>query len=112
MFPLVTLTLVSNVVMLSYCSTDMPFKRRRYVRQLYSNGGNKLASATSILSASGEEKTCSKTFLVIVFTGDSACDSRLAGAGHAVQPEDAPFVTPISPSLNLVENVHSGILEA
>jgi hypothetical protein len=84
----------------------------RHMRQLNSNGGKEHASVTSILHASREEKTCSKTFPVIVFLGDSAGDSGLSGAGHAVQPEDAPFVTPISPSPNLVENVDSSILEA
>ena len=80
--------------------------------QLNSNGGKEHASVTSILHASREEKTCSKALPVIVFLGDSAGDSGLSGAGHAVQPEDAPFVTPISPCLYLVEDVDSGVGEA
>ena len=82
------------------------------MRQLNSNGGKELASVTSILHASREEKTCSKTFPVVVFLGDSAGYSGLSGAGHAIQPEDAPFVAPISPCLNLVKNVDSSVLEA
>jgi hypothetical protein len=80
--------------------------------QLDSNGGKEYASVTSILHASREEKTCSKTFPIVVFLSDSAGDCGLSGAGHAVQPEDALFVTPISPCPNLVENVDSSILEA
>jgi hypothetical protein len=78
------------------------------MRQLNSDGGKEHASVTSILHASREEKTCSKTFPVVVFLGDSG----LSGAGHAVQPEDALFVTPISPCPNLVENVDSSALKA
>ena len=67
---------------------------------------------TDISPASGEEETRSKTYFVIVFAGDRAGDGGLSSAGHAVQPEDAPLVMPISPCHYLLEDVDSGVREA
>jgi hypothetical protein len=51
-------------------------------------------------------------FFVVVFAGNRAGDGGLPSASHAVQPEDAPLVIPISPSLYLTEDVDSGVREA
>jgi hypothetical protein len=51
-------------------------------------------------------------FFVVVFAGDRAGDGRLSSASHAVQPEDAPLVTPISPCCYLIEDVDSGAGQA
>ena len=66
----------------------------------------------NISPAPRKEETRSKTVSIVVFVGDRAGDSRLSGAGHAVQPEDAPFVTSISPCHYLLEDVDSGVWEA
>ena len=67
---------------------------------------------TNISPAPGEEETRSQTILIIVFAGNRTGDSGLSSASHAVQPEDALFVIPISPCHYLREDIDSGFWEA
>jgi hypothetical protein len=50
--------------------------------------------------------------LFIVYAGNRAGYSGLSSAGHAVQPEDAPFIMPISPCHYLLKDVNSSVAEA
>src|SRR5271156_911804 len=47
--------------------------------------------------------------LLFVLAGDRTSDGCLSCPGHTVQPEDAPFVTLISPCRYLLEDVDSGV---
>lgn len=48
----------------------------------------------------------------MVFAGNRAGDGGLLGASPPVQPEDASFITLISPCHYLLEHVDSGVAEA
>ena len=65
-----------------------------------------------ISPSSGEEEACPKASLLVKSVGERTSDSGFASAGHAVQPENALLITPISPCHYLLKDVDSGVGKA
>jgi hypothetical protein len=67
---------------------------------------------TNISPALRKEETHSQVVFIVVFAGNCAGNRGLSSAGHAIQLEDAPFITLISPCRYLLKHVDPGVVEA
>jgi hypothetical protein len=83
-----------------------------FVRKLYSNTRNELASIANVSTAPREEEAGPETVLFKASTGDSARNRGLSSAGQTVQPEDEVLVLPISPVVYLLKQVDASAREA
>jgi hypothetical protein len=79
--------------------------------KLGGNGREELGNFAAVAVASFEEETGAKAAAVCELARDSARDGRLAGAGHAVEPEDGVRLRLVSrlvgPFAYLVEETHA-----
>jgi hypothetical protein len=77
--------------------------------QLVGEGSEEFRSMSSVSLASGEEETCSKSFLIGPLASDRTSYGRLSSTSHAVQPKDARIIGIIGPVHNVLKEADSGM---
>lgn len=98
--------------MLSYGVADVVCEIGHRIFQLKGESSEEFSGVTPVTLAPFEKDACSKASFVGKILCNLTRDCRLAGAGHAIEPEDAIFIVAIAPILNLVKNFNSGTFEA
>jgi hypothetical protein len=69
--------------------------------------GEEFGSVTKVAPTSGEEETCTKSFLIGACAGDRTSNGRFTSASDSIQPKDARTIRIFAPRHDLLEEVYS-----
>ena len=76
--------------------------------KLNGESGEECGCFSTETMASREEEACSKALLSIKVLGYCTCDSGLAGAGHATEPEYTTIAMTLAPALDVFKDLPPG----
>ena len=102
---------MSDVAMFSDSLADVLFEVVILLGQLRCNACQESARMTPVLLISGKEEACPETVSIVISTSYRTGNRGLSRSGHPVQPKDVFAIGPISPFLDLLQDVGSGAWE-